>query len=622
MLESINCPEDLKNLKYWELQALADEMRKEIAEVISNNGGHLASNLGIVETTIALHRVFDFSKDKLIFDVGHQCYAHKILTGRNDRFSTIRKKDGLSGFTNRFESEYDTLTAGHSGPSVSAGLGIAEANKLLGKDDYVISVVGDGSFTNGMIYEALNNCCEKDLKFIVILNDNEMSISSNVGNLSKHFAKLRTSKRYFKLKRRVKKFFIKIPLIGKGLVRLCGRIKDFFKRVLLKDDGFFAALDMKHLGPVDGHDIKKLEDVLEEAKSSDECCLILIKTKKGKGYEKAENNPENYHSVGKFDLVDGVNCASKTNFSEEFGKIMVDRASKDDKIVALTAAMCDGTGLLEFSEKFPDRFFDVGIAEEHEVAFSSGLAVGGMKPVCAVYSTFSQRIYDQAFHDISVQNLPCVFALDRAGFVPDDGITHQGLFDVSLFSSIPNTRIYSPETYEEMGICFDKALSDNCLSIVRYPKGAMTDYDRSGFVSLENGSVSILGGKKSDVVIVTYGRICKNAYDAYLNLSEKYNVTLIKLVSVYPINYNLLADYFEGTRLVYLLEEGIKSGGVAEKISSQLSGRYDGRVCVKAVDNEHAFHASVDELFEHFKMTSDDIVKDIKEILESSEVFK
>ena len=613
MLENINKPEDLKNLKYWELQALADEIRKEIAEVVSNNGGHLASNLGIVETTIALHRVFDFTKDRLIFDVGHQCYAHKILTGRGDKFSTIRKKDGISGFTNRFESEYDTLTAGHSGPSVSAGLGIAEANKLLGKDDYVISLVGDGSFTNGMIYEALNNCCEKDLKFIVILNDNEMSISSNVGNLSKHFAKLRTSKKYFRLKRRVKKFFVKVPLIGKGIVKLCGRIKDFFKRVLLKDDGFFAALDMKHLGPVDGHDIRKLEDVLEEAKSSDECCLILIKTKKGKGYEKAENNPENYHSVGRFYLADGVNGEHKTNFSEEFGKIMVERAALDERIVALTAAMCEGTGLLEFSEKYPERFFDVGIAEEHEVAFSSGLAVGGMKPVCAVYSTFSQRVYDQAFHDISVQNLPCVFALDRCGFVPDDGVTHQGLFDVSLFSSIPNTKIYSPETYDEMGSCFDKAFADNCLSVVRYPKGAMCEYDRTGFESLDNGNVCILGTKNSDVVIVTYGRICLNAYQALLKLSEKHTVTLIKLVNVYPVNYDLLDEYIGNAKLVYLLEEGIKSGGIAEKISSHLSGNFNGKIIINSVDNEYAFHASVDELFEHFKMTSEDIVRDIEE---------
>lgn len=616
MLSKINNPMDLKNLKYSELCELSEDLRKEIATVVSKNGGHLASNLGFVEMTIALHRVFDFSKDSLILDVGHQCYAHKILTGRKDVFSTLRKKDGISGFTNRFESEYDALTAGHSGPSVSAGLGIAMANKLKGNENYVVSVVGDGSFTNGMVYEALNNCCDKDLKFIVILNDNEMSISSNVGNLSRHFSRLRTSKKYFRLKRRIKGGFLRIPLIGKGLVKVSGSIKEFFKRILIRNDGFFSALDMKYLGPVDGHDIKKLEDVLEEAKSYNECCLILVKTKKGKGYSKAEDRPECYHSVGAFDLTDGVNTENnKTNFSEQFGKIMVEAAAKDDKIVALTAAMCEGTGLLEFSKKYPDRFFDVGIAEEHEISFACGLSAGGMKPVCAVYSTFSQRVYDQAFHDVSVQKLPCVFALDRAGFVPDDGVTHQGLFDVSLFSSVPDATIYSPETYEELKLCFDRAMESKSLCVVRYPKGEMTEYDRSGFTYTSDGSIAYIGNKNSDIVIVTYGRVTKEAYEAYLELSQHYKTAIVKLVKIYPCDYSFVEEFLCGSKLCYILEEGIKSGGIGEKLSSYLCGKSNCKTIVRAVKNTSAFHATVPELIDYFGMSSEKIVNEIKNSL-------
>ncbi len=612
MLSNVNTPNDLKNLKYWELQALADDIRKEIATTVSQNGGHLASNLGIVETTIALHRVFDFSKDSLVFDVGHQCYAHKLLTGRKEQFSTLRRMGGISGFTNRFESEYDAVTAGHSGPSISVGLGIAKSNKLNGNDNFVVSVVGDGSFTNGMIYEALNNCYDKKLKFIIILNDNEMSISSNVGNISNYFSTLRTSKKYFKIKRKIKNGFSKVPVIGEGLVNMASEIKAFFKRHLIRQNEIFSALDMRYLGPVDGHDIKRLEDVFEEAKSYNECTIILIKTKKGKGYERAENKPENYHSVGKFSLAEGISKASSTCFSEEFGKIMVKEADKDEKIVTLTSAMCEGTGLLEFSKRFPDRFFDVGIAEEHEVAFAAGLSVGGMKPVCAIYSTFSQRVYDQAFHDLSVQELPCIFALDRAGFVPDDGITHQGLFDVSLFSSVPSTTIYSPETYDEMRASFEEALSNNHLSIVRYPKGKMLDYDRSGFTDNADASMSLMGEQNADIVIITYGRITHEAYKAYERLKNDFKVKIVKLVKIYPLDENTIINTINNARLVYILEEGIKSGGVGEKISAFICGKTKASVVVRAVENENAFHATVEQLIDYFGLSCEKVCEEIR----------
>ncbi len=616
MLEKIKSPADIKQLNYGELRLLSQEMRDRITSVVSQNGGHLASNLGLVEATVALHRVFDFSNDSLIFDVGHQSYAHKLLTGRQADFESIRKKGGLSGFTNRFESEYDTLTAGHSGPSVSAGLGIATANKLGGSKNYVVSVVGDGSFTNGMIYEALNNCCDKDLRFIIVLNDNEMSISSNVGNLAAYFSRLRTSKGYFKFKSKLKRGFKKIPLIGVGLTKFFGGVKNLFKRIVLVNEGFFGALGVKYFGPVDGHDIKKLEDVFEEAKSTEECCIVLIKTKKGKGYDKAESNPESYHSVGKFRVEDGVvKNPDSTSFSDVFGEIMVDMAEKDGKIAACTAAMCEGTGLLNFSRMFPERFFDVGIAEEHEITFASGLAAGGMKPVCAVYSTFAQRVYDQAMHDVSVQKLPLVLALDRSGFVPDDGITHQGIFDVSLFSSIPDCTIYSPETYDEMSFSFDRAMRDECLSVVRYPKGAMSEYDRSGFTSALDGDVSEIGNSGAEVVIITYGRITKEAYKAYTQLSEKHSVKLVKLIKIYPFDKEYIVNVTSGAKAVLILEEGIKSGGIGEKISSVLCGKTDARVKICAVDNTHAFHATADELMAHFGMKSENIVEEIENLL-------
>lgn len=614
MLEKIYSPKDLQKLNNSELRLLCTEMRERITQVVSHNGGHLASNLGLVEATVALHRVFDFSKDSLIFDVGHQSYAHKLLTGRREAFDSIRKMGGISGFTNRFESEYDTLTAGHSGPSVSAGLGIAKANKLCGNDNYVVSVVGDGSFTNGMIYEALNNCYDKDLRFIIVLNDNEMSISSNVGNLAAYFSKLRTSKKYFKFKRKIKYGFMKIPRVGVRLVKFFGGVKNTFKRAVLVNDGFFGSLGVKYFGPVDGHDIKKLEDVFEEAKSTEDCCIVVIKTKKGKGYEKAEANPESYHSVGKFEPCDGiVKDSSRETFSDVFGRIMVEKASRDDKLCTLTAAMCEGTGLLEFSEKYPDRFFDVGIAEEHEITFASGLAAGGLKPVCAVYSTFSQRVYDQAMHDVSIQKLPLVLALDRSGFVPDDGITHQGIFDVSLFSSIPDCTIYSPETYEEMEYAFDMATADKCLSSVRYPKGSMTEYDRSAFEYSLDKTFSAAGQNGAEIVIFTYGRITYEAYKAYRKLSEKHSVRLVKLVRIYPLDKEVILRFAKDARCVYILEEGIKSGGIGEKIASVLCGKTQAKVVIRAVDNSYAFHATSDELIHHFGMDCESVVKEIEE---------
>ncbi len=613
MLEKINKPNDVHLVEENELYALCDDIRREIIDTVSKNGGHLASNLGLVETTVALHRVLTLPDDKIIFDVGHQCYTHKLLTGRKEQFSTLRKNNGISGFTSRFESDCDTLTAGHSGTSVSSGLGIAKANKQQGKDSFVVSVVGDGSFTNGMIYEALNNCCDKNVNFIIVLNDNEMSISPNVGNMANHFSKIRTSKSYFSFKKKLKKALIKIPYLGSGLIRFSGGIKNFLKRVLIPGDGFFSSMGIRFLGPVDGHDIDKLCDVFNEAKNYHECCIVLVKTKKGKGYAPAEEHPENYHSVGKLAGDAKADVQKKMTFSDAFGNCMIEKARSDSKLCVLTAAMCEGTGLLEYSKAFPDRFFDVGIAEEHQITFASGLAVGGMKPVCAVYSTFAQRVYDQVMHDVSIQKLGLTLALDRAGFVPDDGITHQGLYDVALFSSVPGVNIYSAETYDEMSEILSECVDSGALNIVRYPKGRESTYDRSGFVCDEGKTLSVCGHDNSPVVIVTYGRVTLNAYEASLLLKDKLDVKIVKLVRCYPFDERQILSHTKNAKLVYLLEEGIKSGGIAEKIAASLCGKINGKVVINAVDGTHAFHASVNELYEHFGMSKESIAKHIEE---------
>ena len=390
MLENIRSPQDIKNMSVKELNDLAAEIRTKIIGTVSETGGHLGSNLGLVETTLVLHKLFDFPSDKLLFDVGHQCYTHKLLTGRLERFDTLRQSGGISGFTNRFESDYDTLTAGHSGSSISAALGIAMANKLENKDAYTVCVVGDGSFTNGMIYEALNNCNNKELRLIILLNDNEMSISQNVGSLANYLSKIRSSGKYYRFKRNFQKILRKIPKIGEFSIYFTRRLKNAAKSFFYKQP-FFEALGVKYLGPVDGNDIERLQVVLEEAKKSTCCTLVHIKTKKGCGYKYAEDKPESYHSVGAFDPDEGVAVPGGNDYSSVFGKALCAHAAKDERICAITAAMRDGTGLRTFSEQFPERFFDVGIAEEHAVAFAGGLAVSGLLPVCALYSTFAQR---------------------------------------------------------------------------------------------------------------------------------------------------------------------------------------------------------------------------------------
>ena len=610
MLENIKTPNDIKNMSYEELDKLALELRYTITDTVAKNGGHLASNLGLVEATIALHRVFDTPTDKLFFDVSHQCYAHKLLTGRSDKFHTLRKHGGISGFTNPAEREYDTVSSGHSGTSLSTALGYAKASKLKGDSCFSVAIIGDGSFTNGMAYEALNNCGDSELNFIILLNDNEMSISKNVGGMHHSLSRIRTSKRYFAFKRKLKSGCLKIPVAGKFLVNCARGIRDFLKRFVVKYN-IFESLGCDYIGPVDGNNIKKLEDALNEAKTKHKCSVVHIITKKGMGYAPAEACPEKYHSTSPFDIKKGADSAPQSGFSAEFGKYMCELAEKDKKICAITAAMIDGTGLKEFSKRFPKRFFDTAISEEHAATFGAGLSKAGMKPVFAVYSTFAQRIYDQVFHDAALQKLPLVLALDRAGIVGADGATHQGIYDYSLFSGIPGIRIYSPETYAEMREAFDNALDGTTPAIVRYPRGKESEYDRRVYTDL--GDMTVLNRPDADITLITYGKICENAHLAAA-LLEKLGVSvrIIKLKQICPLNTDKLFALCADTKLIYVLEEGIKAGSVGEKIASAAAERGLGKRCViRAIDNAFVAHGSREELLCEFGLDAASVTKEI-----------
>lgn len=602
MLKDIKSPSDIKKLTLDEANKLAAEIRVEILQTVSENGGHLAPNLGVVEATIALHRVFDFNKDKIIFDTGHQCYTHKLLTGRADQFKTLRKTGGISGFTAKNESNYDILYSGHSGTSLSAALGIAAANKLSGDPDrsaYTVALIGDGAFTNGMIYEALNNCSEKKLRLIILLNDNDMSISCNVGGLSKYLSSVRASGRYNYFKHRLQMILTRIPLIGRHMVSGAKKMKDLMKRVLIREN-FFENFRIDYLGPVDGHDISKLETVLNVAKTKETCCLVHMKTKKGMGYQYALDNPELYHSVSPFDTDRGVRTEKNASFTSVFGEILCKQASFDVKICAVTAAMCGGSGLSDFRDRFPDRFFDVGIAEEHAVTFCGGLSLNGLIPVCTIYSTFAQRVYDQLLHDISIQKASIVLVLSHCGLVAGDGITHQGIFDCSFISSIPDANIFVPETYEEMREVFDYVFSHPQFNVIRFPTGAQTNYDRSLFQYDPDKSYSVLN-VNADIVIITYGRVTEKVYGAYTLLSEKYSVSVIKLLRIHPLDHHAIFEACGCAKLIYILEEGIYDGGIAQKIASAYAlypkEGMKAEISIRAIRNEFIKHGDLESLY-------------------------
>ncbi|MBR6554531.1 MAG: 1-deoxy-D-xylulose-5-phosphate synthase [Clostridia bacterium] len=606
MLKSIHSPADVKKIPAAELSKLTNEIREELIRVVSENGGHLAANLGVVELTVALHRVFDCPRDSIIFDVGHQAYVHKLLTGRGDRFDTLRQYGGLSGFPKISESEYDAFGCGHSSTSVSAAIGIAAAKRLSGDDSYTVAVIGDGAFTGGMAYEALNNCAG-NRKLIIILNDNTMSIARNVGAMDNYLNRYRNSAKYFRLKNRVKSVFQKIPLVGKGLVKLTTHIKNGVKHLLVREN-FFEHMGLSYYGPLDGNDESLLETVLKEAKEDGQCSVVHIITQKGKGYSFAEARPDLFHGIGRFDPATGEPySAGGDNFSAAFGDAMCALAEKDEKLCAISAAMPDGTGLSAFAEQFPERFFDVGIAEEHAVTFACGLARQGMKPVFAVYSTFAQRSYDQLIHDAALQNLPMVLALDRAGLVGEDGPTHHGIFDVSFLNQIPGFTVYSPENYKELSVCLEEALSLPSPSAVRYPRGKECLADEKP--ALEDGTLAVYDyGASPKVVFFTYGRLSARVREAASLLAEKgIPARVVRLIRIKPLAVARLAELASGAELLYFAEEGIRRGGVGEFLVSAMAEAglcRQARMIIRAISEQFPTHGTTEQLFVDLGLTA------------------
>ena len=613
-LNKINSPADLKLMQEDEIAPLAQEIREFLVDKVTQNGGHLASNLGVVELTLAIHRVFDIPKDHLIFDVGHQAYVHKIITGRKDKFDSLRQGGGLSGFTKRSESECDCFGAGHSSTSISAGLGFAQADKMLGNDSTTVVVLGDGAFTGGMIHEALNNC-EKDLRLIIVLNENEMSISKNIGRFAKTLTKIRLRSGYVDTKAFVRDFLPKIPLVGKLTYRILKNLKKRIKDIFYGSN-YFENLGLFYVGPIDGNNEKQIENALKVAQACKESAIVHIKTVKGKGYQPAEKNPGKYHGISPKGSKEQL-----TNFSNEFGKKLTNMAKSDDKICAISAAMIDGTGLEQFSNEFPDRTFDVGIAEEHAVTFASGLAAKGIKPYFAVYSTFLQRSYDNILHDMALQNLPVKICIDRAGLNYADGPTHHGIFDVAMLSQVPNMTLFAPVTYKSLQLALEKANSLNTPCAIRYNKGEeieeicneFEDFGKTLAVKTNYSNPELL-----DAIIITHGSITIEAIKAKRILeAENISVGIILVEQIMP--YNNLADditKFLPKKAVKLisLEQEIKAGGFGMMLFDKLK-EYEimnnKTYSIMALDNTFAEKYG-NNIYKSFGLDSESIVDKIK----------
>lgn len=572
-LNNIKSPDDLKALPEEAMSKLAEEIRAELVERVSQNGGHLASNLGVVELTMAIHRVFNSPHDHIIFDVGHQSYVHKMLTGRLDKMDTLRLAGGISGFTKRSESEHDCFGAGHSSTSLSAALGFAISDKLSGSDAYTVAVIGDGAYTGGMIHEALNNC-RKDIRLIIIMNENEMSISKNIGSFAMNLAKIRNKSGYFKTKKATGTVLMKIPLIGKWLFRFVRGVKKSVKNTLYGSN-YFESMGLTYLGPIDGNDYHETESLLREAVKLNESVVVHIKTKKGKGYAAAEEAPDKYHGMSPATAVK----RDRPNFSHIMGEKLVQMAERDSSICAITAAMCDGTGLEAFCGRYPDRFFDVGIAEEHALTFASGLAANGMKPYFAVYSSFLQRSYDNIIHDAALQNLPVKICVDRAGLSDADGATHHGIFDVAFLSHVPGMKIFTPVTDDTLRLALEEANALDTPCAIRYCNGVENDRVVSEFYSC--GAPEALGASRNytdadapDAVIVTHGRIVSEALAAADALSAegvKVGIIILEVLKPYDETARRIAQMLPaGECRVVFLEEEIKNGGMGMILDDKL----------------------------------------------------
>lgn len=611
LLEKLRSPSDLKEMTDQELEGLCDEIRTVIVDTVAKNGGHLASNLGVVELTVAIHSVFDLPSDKIVWDVGHQSYAHKLLTGRFDKIDTIRTENGLSGFPKRSESRYDCFNTGHSSTSVSAAYGLACADGLKNKPYYTVAVIGDGALTGGLAFEGLNNAGRSGKNLIVILNDNKMSISQNVGSVARYLSRLRIKPSYLRTKTRMHRLE-KIPLIGKPLTSGIKRFKDWIRDELFgQKNNMFKQLGYVYYGPYDGHNISQLRSALRAAKRKNGPVLIHVCTKKGKGYEYAEKNPKSFHGISSFDVETGEPKSSSRGYSDVFGECLCRYAAQDKNICAITAAMSIGTGLSGFSRKYKDRFYDVGIAEEHAVTFAAGLAAGGALPVFAVYSTFLQRSYDQILHDAALQQLHIVLAVDRAGIVGEDGETHQGIYDVAFLNTINGITIFAPSCFRELEASLHKAVYETTgVAVVRYPRGS------EGYMpeDIEYGSkpYTLYGNKTAPILLVTYGREFSQCCLAIEKLRQDgIDACILKLNTIKPIAAGalMLAKKYERC---FFFEEGIRSGGVGELFGFELyQSGFSGKYTLTAI-NGPVYQAKTDSALHKLGLDADMIAIKIK----------
>lgn len=612
ILDRVNSPQDVKNLSRKDLSELCSEVREFLVEHVAKTGGHLASNLGVVELTVALHRVFDTPRDSIVWDVGHQCYTHKIITGRKDRFDTLRQPEGLSGFPKPEESDHDSFIAGHSSTSISAAYAISRANQMDGNDAHAIAVIGDGAFTGGMAYEALNNAGRSRSNLIIVLNHNAMSISRNVGAFARYLSTIRLQPGYLRLKDHTETVLDHIPLVGKPVKKVVQGSKTALKNVLYHST-FFEEMGFTYIGPVDGHDLKALEKAFKQAKALQRPVFVHVETVKGKGYEFAEKNPLVYHGISKFDVETGnPDLPEEDSFSVVFGNYLTRLADCDEKICAITAAMKQGTGLAPFCSKHRNRFFDVGIAEQHAVTFAAGLASKGYVPVFAVYSTFLQRSYDQILHDAAIQRLHVVLAVDRAGLVGDDGETHQGVYDVAYLTSIPGVTIYSPSTNEELEAQLYKAVyGTEGVVAVRYPRGCDKKLYHAEYPAADYAFLS-QGGKN---LAISYGRIF---HDLYAANEEGHFGALLKLNKINPLSDELVEKIAAYENIVFF-EEVEQNGSIGEHLLLALSKRgWQGKYRTVSLPNGFFKQGKVPQMLKEYRLDKDGMSEILREEWENA----
>ena len=616
LLDKIEKANDIKKIDKSDYGELAEEIRQFLIEKISVTGGHLGSNLGAVELTMALHLALNLPEDKIIWDVGHQSYTHKILTGRKDGFDVLRQFHGMSGFPKRKESDYDAFDTGHSSTSISAGLGLVKARDLKGEKTTIVSVIGDGSLTGGMAYEALNNAAKLETNFIVVLNDNNMSISENVGGVSKYLNNIRTATGYLDLKEGIYNALKRKPG-GDGIVNSIRRAKSSFKQLVIPGM-FFEDMGVTYLGPVDGHDIEGLIKVIEEAKRVKGAVLVHVITQKGKGYGPAEKHPARFHGAEPFDIETGIPSHPRTvtNYTDVFSTVMCKLGQRDERVVAITAAMPDGTGLKRFRNMYPDRFFDVGIAEEHAVTFAAGLAAGGMKPIVAVYSSFLQRAYDQILHDVCIQNLPVVFAIDRAGLVGSDGETHQGIFDYTYLSGIPNMHICAPKNKWELSDMMKFAVALDAPIAVRYPRGTAYAGLAEHRAPIELGKAEWIA-REGGIALFAVGSMVKTAEEVQKLLHEKgYKASIINARFIKPIDKEAVLSACEDHEMIVTMEENVQSGGFGEKVLDCLNDHEKRIKCVMAaIPDAYVEHGNVELLKKEIGLDAESITEKILERL-------